>query len=121
MSVFGYVEWKVKDKATLPLRVLRKRNIWTSAVVLFFTQATLYLVSQSHLSLTVESLMSFSAFFLHTFLLPDRPRRGSDFCGRALHPHDAASNTGCGSHGRPRYLLWILRKIPKQEEMKNTN
>ena len=47
ICAFGYVQWKAQDKTTIPLRVLPQRNIWTSAVVLFFTQATLYLVSKT--------------------------------------------------------------------------
>jgi hypothetical protein len=45
VCAFGFVQWKAQDKATIPLRILRQRNIWTSAIVLFLTQATLYLVS----------------------------------------------------------------------------
>ncbi|KAL9012108.1 MAG: hypothetical protein Q9173_003107 [Seirophora scorigena] len=39
-GVFGYWQWQRKDRALIPLRVLRKRSIWTGAMVLLFLGAS---------------------------------------------------------------------------------
>lgn len=44
---FGYLQWKHQDRALIPLRVFRKRSIFTSAMVLFFLGASTYLVTAS--------------------------------------------------------------------------
>ena len=46
-SLFAYLQWRRKEKALIPLRVLRKRSIFTSAMVLFFLGASTYLVPSS--------------------------------------------------------------------------
>jgi protein-S-isoprenylcysteine O-methyltransferase Ste14 len=43
--VFAYLQWRRKDRALIPIRVLKKRSIYTSAMVLFFLGASNYLVS----------------------------------------------------------------------------
>lgn len=45
--LFALIQWKLKEKATIPLRVLRQRSIIASAGVLFFLGASLYVVSCS--------------------------------------------------------------------------
>jgi hypothetical protein len=45
--VFCYIEWKQQEQATIPLRVLFKRSVWTSAIVLFFLSGVTYLVSET--------------------------------------------------------------------------
>ena len=42
--LFGYVQWKLGERATVPVRVLRKRSIITGAGVLFFLGASTYVV-----------------------------------------------------------------------------
>ena len=46
-SVFGYLQWRRQERALIPLRVLRKRSIYTGAMVLFFLGASTYLVAPS--------------------------------------------------------------------------
>lgn len=43
--LFIYLQWKRQDQALIPLRVFRKRSIFTSAMVLFFLGASSYLVT----------------------------------------------------------------------------
>jgi fatty acid desaturase len=42
--LFGIIQWKLGEKATIPLRILRYRSIYTSAGVLFFLGASTYVV-----------------------------------------------------------------------------
>ncbi|KAM4054661.1 major facilitator superfamily protein [Hirsutella rhossiliensis] len=44
-ALFAYWQWRRGDVALIPLRVLKKRSIWTGAVVLFFFGAQTYVVS----------------------------------------------------------------------------
>jgi hypothetical protein len=49
--LFCFIQWKRGDKATIPLRVLFTRSIWTGAAVLFFLGATTAIVRPiTHLS-----------------------------------------------------------------------
>ena len=43
--LFGIVEFILGEKATIPLRILRQRSIWTGAGFLFFNQMSNYTVS----------------------------------------------------------------------------
>lgn len=43
--VFGYLQWKLGERATIPLRVLRQRSILTGSGVLFFLGASTYVVN----------------------------------------------------------------------------
>ncbi|KAI9878025.1 MAG: hypothetical protein M1830_002145 [Pleopsidium flavum] len=43
--VFGYIQWKLGERATIPLRILRQRSILTGAGVLFFLGASTYVDS----------------------------------------------------------------------------
>ena len=51
---FFYVQAKLGEKATMPLRVLRKRSILTGAGVLFFLGATTWVVGRSMHNLPVH-------------------------------------------------------------------
>lgn len=42
--LFVYLQWRRQDRALIPLRVFRKRSIFTGAMVLFFLGASTYLV-----------------------------------------------------------------------------
>ncbi len=42
--VFGFTQWQLGEKATIPLRILRYRSIVTGAGVLFFLGASTYVV-----------------------------------------------------------------------------
>ncbi|KAF2235510.1 MFS general substrate transporter [Viridothelium virens] len=44
-AVFGYLQWKRGDMATIPLRILRQRSILTGGGVLFFVGASCYIDS----------------------------------------------------------------------------
>ncbi|KAK8040136.1 hypothetical protein PG993_008547 [Apiospora rasikravindrae] len=41
-ALFVYFQWRRGDSALIPLRILRKRSIWTGAMVLFFLGANTY-------------------------------------------------------------------------------
>lgn len=41
---FAYIQKRREVAALIPLRILRKRSIWTGAVVLFFMGAQIYVV-----------------------------------------------------------------------------
>lgn len=42
--LFIYISWKKQDSALIPLRVLKKRSMWTGSMVLFFFGAQNYVV-----------------------------------------------------------------------------
>lgn len=46
--VFGYLQWELGERATIPLRVLRQRSILAGSGVLFFLGASTYVVLESH-------------------------------------------------------------------------
>lgn len=41
---FGHIQWRLGDRATIPLRVLRQRSMCVGALVLFFLGASTYVV-----------------------------------------------------------------------------
>ena len=43
--LFGFLQWKSQERALIPFRVIRKRSIFTGAMVLFFLGASTYLVN----------------------------------------------------------------------------
>lgn len=45
--VFGYIQWKLGERATIPLRILRQRSILTGSGTLFFLGASTYVVIDS--------------------------------------------------------------------------
>ncbi|KAF2688991.1 MFS general substrate transporter [Lentithecium fluviatile CBS 122367] len=45
ISVFCYIQWRKKEEATIPIRVLFKRSIWTSALGLFCLGAVIYMLA----------------------------------------------------------------------------
>lgn len=45
LALFFFIQWKKKEKALIPLRILAKRSIWTSGMVLFFLGAQVNIVS----------------------------------------------------------------------------
>lgn len=53
-GLFGYLQWRRQDRALIPPRVLRRRSIFTGAMVLFFLGASTYLVG-TPLSLLISS------------------------------------------------------------------
>ena len=53
---FGFIQWRLQDKALIPLRVLSKRSIFTSAMVLFFLGASSYLVMLSCRTIDLRAL-----------------------------------------------------------------
>lgn len=44
-SLFSFLLWRREDRALIPFRILKKRSIWTGAIVLFFLGASNYVVS----------------------------------------------------------------------------
>lgn len=44
-AVFGYLQVRLGDRATIPIRILKQRSILTGGGVLFFTGAACYVVS----------------------------------------------------------------------------
>ena len=44
LSIFSVLQWRLGEKATIPLRILRQRSILAGSGVLFFLGASLYLV-----------------------------------------------------------------------------
>lgn len=44
-ALFIFLQWKRKDNALIPLRVLKPRSVWTGVLVLFFIGGNSYLVS----------------------------------------------------------------------------
>lgn len=44
LVLFGYLQWKLGDKALIPVRVFRKRSVFTSAMVLLCFGGSSYLV-----------------------------------------------------------------------------
>jgi hypothetical protein len=51
IALFCYIQWRLKEEATIPLRILAKRSTWTSAIGLFFLGAVIYSVSLRRASL----------------------------------------------------------------------
>lgn len=49
--VFGILQWKLGEKATISPRVLRQRSVLMGSAFLFFLQMTLYAVRRSRLIL----------------------------------------------------------------------
>ena len=47
LVLFGYTQTKRGEHTTIPLRVLRKRSIWTGSVVLFLLGATTSVASKN--------------------------------------------------------------------------
>ena len=50
--IFSYWQHRREERALIPLRVLKKRSIWTGAMVLFFLGASNYVVSRSRSCVT---------------------------------------------------------------------
>ncbi|KAJ5733723.1 MFS general substrate transporter, partial [Penicillium malachiteum] len=60
ITLFAYVQWQRDENALIPLRVLRKRNVLTSAMVLFFLGGAIYLFSY-YLPFYFEAVRGISA------------------------------------------------------------
>ena len=75
ISLFFYIQVKLEEKATIPLRVLRARSILAGSGVLFFLGATIYVVSSVVPNLKVRNLQNHLGLFLHYVLVPSSGRR----------------------------------------------
>lgn len=68
LVLFVGVQWKRGDNALIPLRVFCKRNIFTSAMILFFLGGAIYLVailkSFSMLRKSLDLIISQDSYFL---------------------------------------------------------
>jgi hypothetical protein len=67
---FVIVQWKVGDRALIPLRVFQQRSIWTGAMVLFCIGASTYIVSAIHLAYHSQLLNHNVEHVFPTLLLP---------------------------------------------------
>ncbi len=81
-ALFGIVQWKVGDEATVPLRLLKDRTILMGSLFLALSNASSYVVSDPHGTLLDKPLthsirrillISLLETLLRPLLLPSRP------------------------------------------------
>lgn len=119
MVAFWFLQWKLGDRATIPIKVLLQRSILMSSVFSFFIHMSNYLVSflfcTSH---TLRLLTEDTGWVLSTFLLPSCTGCFSidEWC--KVHRSCTSGGRGYRNHGGSRDQNRTLRRFrpPTQAE-----
>lgn len=53
-AVFGVVQWKLGERATIPLRLLKDRTVLTGSLLLALSHASSYVVSLQVLTMIID-------------------------------------------------------------------
>lgn len=61
---FGLVQWRMGDKATVPLRLLRQSSIFMGACYLFFLEMAIYVVSTMGINLILKLTLRQDLYYL---------------------------------------------------------
>lgn len=110
LAAFCVVQWWKKEKATIPLRILRQRSIFLGAWYLFFLEMAIYVVKSIVQRITdIHGLMSTVSILLAILL----PIGSIGRCARKWYPrHTTGALTDCSCRHLqlPRYSIRALRK-----------
>jgi hypothetical protein len=98
--MFSYIQWKLGDKAIIPLRILRQRSMLAGSCFLFFFGMVNLVVSPtSHRLDQLRALIPMIVLILFAILLSSRPRCISDRQRRT-------DNRSCSSSDRHNHSDW---------------
>lgn len=111
VCLFGYLQLKLGDRATIPIRILRKRSILGGAGVLFFLGASTYLVCFKEARDVISLLITRPGLLLSAFLLSSRPGCRSHHEWIALHSIDAPTNGRVNTDRNRGNKVGILRGV----------
>lgn len=90
--VFGLSQWRLGNKATIPLRILRQRSVIMGCFYIALLDMTAYTVSRWILKVIL--LIHTSVRLLHALLLPRRTRCIRYNQWRTIHAVGYSSNSG---------------------------
>lgn len=107
--VFGLIQWKRGERATIPLRIIRQRSILLGCLYVAFLDMSAYAVCV--LVIVGSSLTDFGTVcLLHTLLLSRSARCLNHSQWSPLPSHGVASNCGNSDVWCVSYPVWLLCK-----------
>lgn len=90
LVIFGYIQWRLGEHATIPLRILRQRSILMGCIFIALLDMTAYTVGQMARLVPTETLTESLVCILHAVLFP---RRSGHICVDQWYPVHATSNS----------------------------
>jgi len=108
LVIFGYIQRRLGEHATIPLRILRQRSILMGCIFIALLDMTAYTVGQMARLVPTETLTESLVCILHAVLFP---RRSGHICVDQWYPVHATSNsTDHCNHciRRCRLEIWVL-------------